>query len=209
MKSKVMENTGKEKINLIKSQNKFINVKSNYILKNIFKHLQKYKSLKIIRYNTNIKKRLNITIDDYKPIILEIIPYENQSGEFININGYNKKYFHIYFNDDKEEIKVTNLNKDDKVSKINVVIDYPVRSFKELFTSCHIIESINFKIFFRKNITNMRDMFSYCTNLKEINFTNFNTSNVEDMSNMFYLCSSLKKLNLSKFDTSNVKNMNS
>ena len=27
-----------------------------------------------------------------------------------------KKYFHIYFNDNKEEIKKTKLNKEDKVS---------------------------------------------------------------------------------------------
>ena len=151
-----MKSTGKEKVNLIKSQNKFINVKSNYILKNIFKYLQKGKSLKIIRYNTNIKKRLNITIDDYKSIVLEIIPYENQSGEFININGYNKKYFHIYFNDDKEEIKVTNLSKEDKVSKINVV------NMGSMFYKCSSIKELNLNNFNTNNVTDMNCMFYGC-----------------------------------------------
>ena len=207
MKPKAMNNTGKEKIKKNKSQNKFMGVKSNFVLKKIFNYLDKDRTLKIIRYNTNIKNRLNINIDDYKTILIEIIPVPNKYEQFINISEYNKKYIHIYFNDNKEEINRTKLIEGDEVSKINVVIDYQVKSFRELFTSCISIGSINFKRFYRNNITNMSDMFSYCTNIKEINFSNFNTNNVTDMSNMFFLCSSLKELNLAKFNTSNVTNM--
>ena len=133
MDSKNTPNTGKEKTNLIKSQNKFINIKSNFVLKKIFNHLDKNKVLKIIRYNTNIKNRLYIDIEDYKSILMDIIPIPNKYGPFINIEEKNKKYFHIYFNDNKEEIKRTELSKGDKVSKINIVIDYKVKSFNKLF----------------------------------------------------------------------------
>ena len=44
-----------------------------------------------------------------------------------------KKYFHIYFNDNKEEIKKTELNKEDKVSKINIIIDHQIKTFYLLF----------------------------------------------------------------------------
>jgi len=163
-------------------------------------------SLEIIKYNNNIQKRLNISINDYKSILIEIIPVQNKYNKFINVKKEDKKYFHIYFNDNKEEIKRIKLNRRNKVSKINVVIDYQVNSFNELFQYC-FIESINFKKFYRNNITDMSFMFDHCSSLKEINLYNFNTNNVKDMGNMFYECSSLKELNLSNFNTNNVTNM--
>ena len=119
----------------------------------------------------------------------------------------NKKYFHIYFNDNKEEIKKTKLNKEDKVSIINITIDYQIESFYELFYYCECIESINFKKFYRNNVNNMGRMFSGCSSLKELNLSNFNTNNVTNMWGMFYECSSLKELNLSNFNTKNVTDM--
>ena len=134
-------------------------------------------SLKIIKCNINIQKRLNININNYKDfsekfssIELEIIPIQNEYGPFINIKEEDKKYFHIYFNDNKEEIKKTELNKEDKVSKINIVIDYQIKSFEGLFLYCKCMEFINFKKFYRNDITNMSYMFSYCSSLKELNF---------------------------------------
>ena len=57
----------------------------------------------------NIQKRLNININSYKDfsekfssIELEITPIQNEYGPFINIKDENKKYFHIYFNNNKE-----------------------------------------------------------------------------------------------------------
>ena len=126
-------NTGKEieKSNLINSKNKFINFKSNYILKRLFGIMQTRLSLKIIKCNINIQKRLNININNYKDfsekfssIELEIIPIQNKYGRFINIKEEDKKYFHIYFNDNKEEIKQAKLNKEDKVSIINIIIKF-------------------------------------------------------------------------------------
>ena len=190
MESKDIINTEKEieKLKLIKSKNKFVNLKSDYFIQKLFDYMEKRISLKIIKCNINIQKRLNININNYKDfsekfssIELEIKPFQNKYGSFINIEEENKKYFHIYFNDNKEEIKKTELNKEDNVSKINIIIDYQINSFSELFSYCQCIESINFKKFYRNNVTDMNGMFCGCSSLKEINLTNFNTNNVEDM----------------------------
>ena len=42
-----------------------------------------------------------------------------------------KEYFHIYFNESKDEIKSTELAEDNKVSKIKIIIDYQVKSLKK------------------------------------------------------------------------------
>ena len=153
MESKDIIDTEKEieKLNLNKSKNKFRNIKSNYILKRLFGYMQARISLKIIKYNINLQKRLNIDINNYKDfsekfssIELEIIPIQNKYGSFINLEEEEEKYFHIYFNDNKEEIKKTELNEKDKVSKINIIIDYQIKSFKDLFFYCKCIESIKF-----------------------------------------------------------------
>ena len=114
-------------------------------------------------------------------------------GKFINIKEEDKKYFHIYFNDNKKkEIYYTSLYKDDNVIKISIIINYQIKSFSGLFYDCECIESIEFKKFYRNNVTNMNCMFSGCSLLKELNLNNFNTNNVTDMSYMFYDCSSFK-----------------
>ena len=41
---------------------------------------------------------------------------------------------------------------EDKVTKIKIIIDYQVKSFKNLFNDCNYIESINFKKFYRNNV---------------------------------------------------------
>ena len=94
----------------------FEDIKSKYILQKIFNNLLKTKSLNIIKYNKNIKNRINIKIKDYKEysemyssIEIEIKPVKNKFGKFITIYE-NEKYYHIYFNDNKEEIKRNYLN---------------------------------------------------------------------------------------------------
>ena len=100
----------------------------------------------------------------------------------------NEIYYHIYFNDNKEEIKRNYL--DDNVSKIKIIIDYQVKSLENLFYRCKCIEYIYFKKFYRKNINNMEDMFLECSSLKELNLSNFNTNNITNMRFMFHGCSS-------------------
>ena len=188
------------------------NIKSDYFLQKLYDIMPKKKKLEIVKYNKKVQNRLNLGVKDYKEyseIEIEIITIKGGYGKFININEKDKLYYHIYFNDNKEEIK----NKykidyeGDKVTKIKIIIDYQIKSFNSLFKWCECIESINFKKFYRNNITNMSYMFYGCWSLKELNLINFNTSNVIDMSFMFCKCLSLKELNLTNFNTNNVNNM--
>jgi len=55
-----------EKLNLIKSKNKFINIKSDYFIQKLFDYMEKRISLKMIKCNINLQKRLNININNYK-----------------------------------------------------------------------------------------------------------------------------------------------
>ena len=48
------------------SKDIFKNLKNDYFLQNVFNNLLKKKSLDIIKYNKNIKERINISTKDYK-----------------------------------------------------------------------------------------------------------------------------------------------
>jgi len=197
-----------------KSKNKFDNLKNDYFLIKVFDIVPKKKSLEIIKYNKNIKERINININDYKnasgiysSIELEIIPTKIHIGTFIKIKKEEEKYYHIFFNRNKKEIKRTSFDGNEKVKKVTVIIDHKVKSLNVLFFYVDCVESVNFKRFYRNNITDMSYMFYGCSSLKKVIFSNFNTDNVTDMRQMFSKCTSLEELNLSKFNTSNVTNM--
>ena len=102
----------------MKSNDIFKNLKSDFFLRKLFNNLLKKKSLEIIKYNKNIKNRINLSIKDYKEyseiyssIEIEINTVINKYGKFINIKKENEKYYHIYFGDNKEEIKKNYLKK--------------------------------------------------------------------------------------------------
>ena len=118
MSSCNISNNKKEELKQMKSKDIFENLKGNYILKKIFDNLKRKKSLEIMKYNENIKKRINLNINDYKEyseiyssIEIEIIPVKNKYGKFININEENKSYYHIYFDNKKEETNRNYINK--------------------------------------------------------------------------------------------------
>ena len=142
-------------------------VKSKYILKNITEHLTKDKLLKIIKYNKLIQNQLDIGIFDYKKY------YEEIEIELIPINKNDINYF----------------NKNDNITKINIILGNEIKSFKFMFEKCKCIEKIKFIKFKRNDINNMRGMFYRCQSLKELNLNNFNTINVTNMSCMFFRCS--------------------
>ena len=157
---------------------KLENLKSDYFLEKIYNKIKKKKSLEIVKYNKKVQKRLKLSIKDYKEYSetfssIEIeIPWKKKYGKFININENNKIYYHIYFNDNKKEIKNKyEIKIKDKVKKIKIIIDYQIESLEFLFYCCKCIESINFKKFYRNNINNMYCMFYGCTSLKELNFS--------------------------------------
>ena len=59
------------------------------------------------------------------------------------------------------------MNKNEKISKLKIIIDYQIKSFNGLFKYCGCIEYMHFKKFHRNNINNMSDMFFECSSLKE------------------------------------------
>ena len=187
-------------------------IKSKYILKQITDYLTKNKLLKIINYNKLIQNKLDIGIIDYKKyykqIEIKLIPInEDNINYFINIKDEHKSYYHIYFNNDKNEKKQNYFHKNDNITKINIILDNEIASFEKLFYECKCIEKIRFIKYNRNDINNMSDMFSGCSSLKELNLNNFNTINVINMGRMFSECSSLKELNFNNFDTKNITNM--
>jgi len=210
MERNISKDKNKDNQNDISNAN-LKSIKSNYILKKIYANLEKKKSLRIVKYNKNIQNRLNLDIKDYEIFLMieiEIIPCEDTYGKFINVKEEDKIYYHIYFNDNKEEIKNEfYIYEGDKVSKIKIIIDYQVKSFEKLFQNCKCIKSINFKKFYNNNINNMSWMFYGCSSLNKLNISNFITNNVNNMRSMFKECSLLKQLNLSNFNTYNVTNM--
>ena len=145
----------KEEINKIRTIDRFENVKSKYILQKIFNNLEKKKFLKVVKYNKNIRYRLDININDYKEyceqylsIEIEIklekfrlsnfinIKFDNDEGSFIYKDEENYddnsddnsnadyKYYHIYFDNNKKEIKRNYIKYGDHIKIIKIIIDY-------------------------------------------------------------------------------------
>ena len=176
-------------LNKGKLRGKIENVKSKYILQKIFNNIIKDKTIKIVKYNKNIKNKININIDDYEKywlekyeiVEIEIIPAKNNYGKFINIYDKNKyKYCHIFFNNNyKKQIKRNFLKKDENVAKINIILDKHIKSFFRLFYECRI-EYISFKKYYRNNIILFKEMFGKCGSLKEANISNLNCKKVLD-----------------------------
>ena len=84
MDSQNKSNNKQDKTNMFRVEDKFKNLKSDYFLIKLFNNLTQKKSLEIIKYNNNIKRRLNININDYKEysetyssIEIEIIPIKH------------------------------------------------------------------------------------------------------------------------------------
>ena len=89
----------KTESNKVESKDIFDNIKVDYFLQKVFNNLERNISLKIVKYNKNIKKRLNININDYKEyseIEIELKLVDDKSGEFINIPEEEKEYYHFY-----------------------------------------------------------------------------------------------------------------
>ena len=104
-----LEEQGQSK--LIVSNNKLRDLRGDYfIIQKFFGYMTERKSLETIRYNKSIQKRMHININHYKTfsetktsIELDIIPMKGEYGKFINIKEEDKKYIHIYFNDNKKK----------------------------------------------------------------------------------------------------------
>ena len=88
--------------------------------------MNKKKSLLIVKYNKELQNRLNIATKDYKEycqIEIELKLVNNKYNKFINISEKDEEYYHIYFNNLKEEIKRNYLKEKEKVNTIKKIID--------------------------------------------------------------------------------------
>ena len=109
-------------------------IKSKYILKIIFNNLTLKKGFQIVHYNKHIQKDLKLSLKDFKnysEIELELIPKKpNRLKEFfINPKPDDSKYFHIFFNNDKNETKRFYLKQNENITKIKIIIDYKSNIF--------------------------------------------------------------------------------
>ena len=204
----------------INKRDTIFKIRSKYILRQIFENIHKKRKLDIVRFNKNIQKSLDVELNDYKieysKIEIEIIPREYKYGKFINIlNKKNEPYYHIFFNDEKEEIKSNKINRDEifhdglKVDKMRIVIDHKIKSLFQLFKNCKCIQKINFIKFNRDDIKNFSHMFEQCISLEELDISKLKMDNATDISYMFSDCHSLKQLNLPKFNCNNATNLSS
>ena len=113
--------------------------------------------MKLLNIIKKIQNKLDINSNNFKEfsekfssIELELTIIKKDYNKFINIlRDEDKVYYHIYFNDNKKEIKKYVLNEYDEVNKIKIRIDYQIKSFFKLFSNCKCIESIYFNKFVR------------------------------------------------------------
>ena len=198
------------------NKNFLIMIRSKYILQKVMNNLSHKLLLKIICYNNNIKKKLNKDINDFKKeyfkIEIELIPsinkydFKNKYNKFINLQKKYESYYHIYFNDDKKEIKTKKIKYEDKITKIKIIIDYKAKFLLKLFKNCKCLKEINFIKCNRDDIINMDYMFANCSSLEKLNISKFNMDKVTDMSYMFIGCSNLVQLDLPNFKENNILN---
>jgi len=204
-----VRNSNKDnEINSIKNLILLDDIKSNYILRKLIQNLNRKTLLKTVKYNKHLRCRLNIDLKEYKTYLqteIELKLFQADPNlkpiKFINYEG-DKKYYHIYYNDNEQEGK-----KEEIITKVKIIIDRHIISFKKLFYGCEAKE-INFIRCNRTDIINMNSMFKECKYLEKLNISNLKTGNVTNMGEMFNGCTELKELDVSKFDTSNVKKMN-
>ena len=185
-------------------------IKSNVILRKIFKISNYAVNLRLLKYNKNLKRRLDITLKDYNlynQIEIDVIHKESlkEKNNFINIKETDKKFYHFYIN--KKEIKNNYIANKSKKKKIRIKINRKITSLKALFKNCKNITQINFTKFKRENIYDMSEMYFGCNSLYKLNIKEIRTNNIIDMSNMFDGCSLLMELNLKNFNTCEVTDM--
>ena len=87
-----------------------------------FNIMKKNKSLKIVKNNKKLQKKLNLSINDYKeytqlfsPIEIELEVDGKIYQQFIQTTSIGE-YYHIYFDDSNEEIYINFLKENDTVN---------------------------------------------------------------------------------------------
>ena len=111
------------------------NVKSKYIIKELFENIKNKRKLNIIKHNKRIKIKLNINKEDFKI--------------YINLEEFNNKY-----NTNIEDIDIKELNLTERYIRDEGLKDLAKINFKELnkldlsgneISDINILEKVNFK----------------------------------------------------------------
>ena len=101
-------------------------IKNKNILKKIFRQLKEVSYLRILKYNKQLKKRLNISKSQYEgyykiELELKIYPMSFGNCRFINIKDKDKLFYHFYSG--KKEIKNNYITNKSKIRKMK---DQPI-----------------------------------------------------------------------------------
>ena len=132
-------------------------IKNNLILKIIIQNISQKICLKLFKYSKKFKNKLNIDKKEYKTYLqieveLKLVDkehYYNDEIKFINyIDG--RSNYHIYLDNEKNEIQRNYITKEENVSKIKVIIDKNVKKLNGLFSCRDLISEISFIKFNRK-----------------------------------------------------------
>ena len=72
---------------------------------------------------------------------------KNKNDKIINSKEEEKQYYHIYFNDNKDEIKKYSVSKNDNISKIKIIIDYQINHLLDYLIIAYVLNQCILKIF--------------------------------------------------------------
>ena len=189
------------------SKNEPINsVSSKYILKKIFSLLPRLKMLKLIRYNKNLQKIIDINFENeiinYKYIIKSKEEIEKEIGqkikeeeEFDYLTNFCKKYSYFFeenIDDDYENVMLLTQFKGFKIN------DYPLPSFFHLLNAKEKIDTLEKNEYFLKytlndkniELINLINKLRIENNIKKLIHTNEQNLNdyfkVEKSENLFF-----------------------
>ena len=70
--------------------------------------------------------------EKYSSIEIEIKPVNNKYGKFINIKDEDKIYYHIYFNNNVEEIGRNYFEENEEIKIIRAIIDHQIKTLSYL-----------------------------------------------------------------------------
>ena len=147
-------------------------------------------------FNSNSDNKVLLKVKGIGSI--RVLPKDFTKPEIIRLNG----------NLIIENINDVVLDLTEEVNTVKLIWKSSFTSFNKMFENINSIISIDFSQFDTSKITDMSYMFYNCTQLQSINFTNFNTSSVTNMESMFSY-SHMTSIDLSILKTNSVKNMKS
>ena len=162
------------------------NVKSKYIIKEIFEKIKNKRKLNIIKYNKRIKIRLNINKEDFE-IYINLKEFNNKyktNIEDIDIKELNlsKRNMGNEGFKDLVKIKFKELNKLDlsynKISDINILGKVNFKELKELYlydneiSDINILEKVDFKEL--KELDLIQNQISDINVLEKVDFKKLN-----------------------------------